>query len=239
MPATLDTPPDTPRPLSTAPAPPCHGEQGPGIHDRRACVLACVSTLTAVTTSRNRLAGTVGLAAGLAGVVAAAGMAVYPAQVGDDWFSYPFEPGVFAVVQVVLALRYLGCAVLLSALWTRTGLGRIGVGGSVLSMAGLAVLELISIGARDEAYPSPRTDSIELGYAVASLAIGVFAILAGIAVARARRWDGWRRYLPLALGVYVFVPLIPGILGPFVLDQVVIGGWMALFALLGWTVRTS
>lgn len=71
---------------------------------------------------------------------------------------------------------------------------------------------------------------------MASTAIGLFLILAGIAVLRARVWPGWQRYLPLALGIYVFVPLTPGIFGPFVIARLVIAGWMALFAVLGWVL---
>jgi hypothetical protein len=59
---------------------------------------------------------------------------------------------------------------------------------------------------------------------VTSIAIGVFAILAGITVLRTKAWSGWQRYLPLVLGIYVFVPLTPGILGPFVLARLVIVG---------------
>lgn len=32
----------------------------------------------------------------------------------------------------------------------------------------------------------------------------------------------------------VFVPMTPGILAGYVVEQVVIAGWMALFAILGW-----
>jgi hypothetical protein len=131
--------------------------------------------------------------------------------------------------------------VLLAALWTsgaagRSGLGRIGVGGSVVAMLGLAAVEVAAISARNSLYPSARTDTLDVWYGVTSIAIGVFAILAGIAVLRTKAWSGWQRYLPLVLGIYVFVPLTPGILGPFVLARLVIVGWMILFAVLGWAL---
>lgn len=106
----------------------------------------------------------------------------------------------------------------------------------MLAMLGLAAVELAAISARDSLYPSPRTDTLDLSYGVTSIAIGVFLIIAGIAVLRAKVWSGWQRYLPLVLGIYVFVPLTPGILGPFVVGRLVITVWMVLFALLGWVL---
>jgi len=81
----------------------------------------------------------------------------------------------------------------------RSGLGRIGVGGSIVAMLGLGVVELAAIGAKDSLYPSPRTDTLDSWYGVTSVAIGVFLIVAGIAVLRAKVWSGWQRWLPLVL----------------------------------------
>jgi hypothetical protein len=43
----------------------------------------------------------------------------------------------------------------------------------------------------------------------------------------------------LVTGVYVFVPLTPALLGPFVLARLAITGWMLLFAALGWVLLRS
>jgi hypothetical protein len=177
----------------------------------------------------------------LIGAAAGIFLIVYPAAVDDSRFSYPFTATGFTIAQVVFTGQHLGLAVVLAAIWTsgaagRSGLGRIGVGGGVLTMLGLAALELVAISARNSPYPSPKTDTIEAWYGVVSTAIGVFLIVAGIAVVRAKVWAGWQRYLPLALGIYVFVPLTPGIFGPFVVARLVITGWMALFAVLGWVL---
>jgi hypothetical protein len=37
----------------------------------------------------------------------------------------------------------------------------------------------------------------------------------------------------LTLGVYVFVPLFPAVIGPMVQGRIAIGVWMLLFAALG------
>jgi hypothetical protein len=202
------------------------------------------STLIPAGTISVRRAGTIGLWAGVIGAAAGLFLIVYPQAVDDSQFSYPFNATGFTIAQSVFAIQHLGLAIVLAAIWRsgaagRSTVGRIGVAGSVVAMLGLAVLEVVAISAKDSPSPSPRTDTIEAWYGVASIAIGVFTVVAGIAVIRAKVWSGWQRYLPLALGIYVFVPLTPGIFGPFVVARLVIAGWMALFAVLGWMLTRS
>ncbi|TDO54463.1 hypothetical protein EV643_101252 [Kribbella sp. VKM Ac-2527] len=202
------------------------------------------TTFSPAGSSYHRTAGTIGLWAGLLGAASGILLIVYPAAVSDDRFSYPFTASGFTLIQSFFFVQHVCIAVLIAALWIsgaagRGRIGRIGVGGSVLWMLGLGVTELVAISAKDSPYPSPRTDTIEALYGVTSTGIGVFLIIAGIAVLRARQWTGWQRWLPLALGVYVFVPLTPGLFGPFWLGRLVITVWMLLFALLGWTVLRS
>lgn len=202
------------------------------------------TTFSPAGSSYQRTAGTIGLWAGLLGAASGILLIVYPAAVSDDRFSYPFTATGYTLIQSFFFVQHLGLAVLIAALWTsgvagRGGIGRIGVGGSVLWLLGLAAVELAAISAKDSLYPSPRTDTIETWYGVTSISIGVFLVIAGIAVVRARVWTGWQRWLPLALGVYVFVPLTPGVFGPFWLGRIVLSVWMLLFALLGWKILRS
>ncbi|MGI8874143.1 MAG: hypothetical protein ACR2KP_07425 [Egibacteraceae bacterium] len=99
--------------------------------------------------------------------------------------------------------------------------------------------ELVAIAGADSAYPSARSDLIASLYGVSSILIGVTLIMAGTAVIGTGRWQGWRRLLPLLLGVYVFVPMTPALFASFVLARVVIGGWMLGFAALGWALVTA
>ena len=161
------------------------------------------------------------------GVLAGVVWVAYPPAVSDDQYSYPFTATGFAIAQIVYFVQRLGLVILLAALWRTTGnskLGRIGVVGSALGMLGLGALELVSITAKD-------SDAIGGSYGMISLAVGVFLIFTGIATRRAKTWPGT---LPILLGIYVFVPMTPAILGPFALGQLAIAGWMALFTLLAW-----
>lgn len=190
------------------------------------------------TTYRPRLAAHIGLWAALAGALSGVVLIVADPAVTDDRFSYPFDASGFTIAQVFFSVQHLGLAIVLVA-FARSGaasskFARMSFYAATLSMLGLAALELIAIGARNSAYPSPRTDTLEAWYGVASTLIGLFLVLAGIAVLRAGGLVGWMRWIPLALGVYVFVPLTPAIFGPFVVGRLGIIGWMLLFAVFSW-----
>jgi hypothetical protein len=100
---------------------------------------------------------------------------------------------------------------------------------------GWTITEIAAIAARND-----TNDTTMAGLLVASygLLIGVGLILEGVAVLRARVWDGWRRWLPLALGIWVFVPLMPSMGLPVEGAEAAMAGWMLLFAALGWCLAS-
>lgn len=191
------------------------------------------------------LSGWVCLVTGVLGLASAILLIGAQPSVGDDYFRYPFTPGGFAVAQTWFFVQHLGLLAGLYALWRsgvvgRGPLGRLGSWGAMVGMGLLAVTELVAITGSDSIRPSARTDMIDSLYGIASVTIGVALIVVGIAVIRTRRWQGWRRAIPLILGIYVFVPLTPALLGSWVLARLAIGGWMLGFALLGWAlVKTA
>ncbi len=110
----------------------------------------------------------------------------------------------------------------------RLGLRAAGAGLLVFAVSSVPQLRLVP----DSAMP----------YHVAgTMLIGLGMIAAGSAVLRARRWRGWQRSVPLLVGLYPFVVLIPlsAILGNA--DYYSIGGmwasWLAIGAAL-WTTRS-
>lgn len=182
--------------------------------------------------------GWVCLVAGILGLASAIILIGVEPSIGADHFRYPFTPGAFAVVQVWFFVQHLGLVAGIYGLW-RSGvvgtsrLGWLGAWGAIVGMGLLAVTELVAISGSDSVYPSARTDMIGSLYGISSILIGVTLIMAGIAVIRTGRWRGWRRVVPLILGVYVFVPLVPALVASYVLARLGIGGWMLGFALLG------
>ena len=188
-----------------------------------------------------RHAGAVCLAAGILGAVSGIFLAVYPAQVSEDMFSYPLTAGGFTVIQIWFFVQHVGLLAGIAAL-ARAGVmaqrrsARWGTGLAVAGMALLAVTELIAITARNSTYPGDGTGLLDALYGVSSVAVGVGLILAGIAVRRGGRWSGWRGLVVLVAGIFVFVPMMPALLGPFVLARLAITVWMLLFAALGYAL---
>ena len=101
-------------------------------------------------------------------------------------------------------------------------LGRLGVGLGVLGALVLAVAEVLTLSA-------PVTS--ETLFAIAPNLVGLGLILTGIAVVRNGLWTGWRRWVTLALGVYVF-----GVMTPLIITSGGPPAPPALAGLLGWQV---
>jgi hypothetical protein len=66
-----------------------------------------------------------------------------------------------------------------------------------------------------------------------ALTTGLGMLLAGIAIVRTRRWDGWHRFIPLLAGLYPFVAMFPilAITGEPPLPMITL--WCLLWLLLG------
>lgn len=168
---------------------------------------------------------------------------VDPAVPSDQW-SYPQPVGGFAVTQIWFAVQHVGLLVGL------VGLGRCGAlgerrwarranGVAVAGMAALAVIEVIAIWPADQAVDDMFPLVLGGGYGLLSTVLGVALTMAGVGVLRAGVWTGWARWVPLALGVWVFVPMFPAMALSFIGARLTISGWMLLFGLLGWALVRS
>jgi len=185
----------------------------------------------------DKAAGLSGAAGGVLGVVLSSLTIAYPPAVAEGTYSYPYPASLFVITQILLFFRDIGVAILLTSLRlpNRVGdsrLGRISARCSALGMLCLATLEGLSLAITDPA-------AIGAAYGLASFAVGAFTTLAGIAVLRAKLISGWHRYLPLAAGLFVFVPMTPAIMAGFVPGQLALATWMALFALLGRAIQRT
>lgn len=188
-----------------------------------------------------RRAGAVCMAAGLLGAVSGIFLAVYPGQVTEDMFSYPLTADGFTALQVWFFVQHLGLFAGIMALASAQTMAqgrsaRWGTGLAVWGMALLAVTELIAITARNSTYPGDGTALLDVLYGVSTIGVGVGLILAGLAVRRRGLWVGWRGLVVLVIGIFVFVPMTPALMGPFILARLAIAVWMLLFAALGYAL---
>ncbi|MGL5816601.1 MAG: hypothetical protein ACRCYR_03490 [Phycicoccus sp.] len=183
-----------------------------------------------------RLVGALGMCAGALGAAHAVLLVAYRPSVAESAYSFPFRPAGFVASQAVLTARDLALAGLLTGLLAtplaRGVVARLGLLGSAVSMLVLAALEIVSAAA---------VTWVDLGgwYGLASFGVGLSLIVTGIAAARTSVLSPWLRFLPLTIGLYVFVVLTPGILAGFTVGQLAIGGWMLLFAGLGLALLTT
>jgi hypothetical protein len=202
------------------------------------------TTRTPTTTSRPvRRAGAWCLGAGLLGAAQALVLLAWSPQVSDNDYSYPFTGFGFAIAQASFFLQHLpligGLAALLALPAARTSpTARIASWVAVVGLVLLAAMELIAVVAYHAATDSSLAALVNNLYGPPVILIGAGLLVAGIALLRqgTAGWDGarWLPALVLLLGVYVFVPLTPAMMGSFVAGRLGIGGWMVLFAGLGY-----
>jgi hypothetical protein len=75
--------------------------------------------------------------------------------------------------------------------------------------------------------------------AVAALVSAIGILLTGIAVLRAKQWQGWARWLPLLTGLYPFFVMFPLIAITGDANIFAIGGWGVVRLALGLAMRTQ
>jgi hypothetical protein len=193
-------------------------------------------------TSRIEIAGVACLVAGLLGAATAVYLALRSPLVGEDMWTYPQRAGgEFATTQTIFALVHIGMILGLLALrWCgavpATRLGRIGHGVAIAGMVGLTINELLAISAAGQATDSTAAGTIGAIYGLVSTMIGLGMIIAGIAVVRDGVWWGWQRWLPLVMGIWLFIPTMPALFLEGDVARIALGIWALLFAVLGWVL---
>ena len=188
-----------------------------------------------------RLAGLLCLWAGLLGAASGLVLAVVPPGVHASRYSYPLNAPAFAAVQGWFFVQHLGLIAGLVGMRNAGAVGRrrLGFVVAMTAMGLLTIMELLAISAAWSVIPNRRTELLDAGYGLACAVSGIGLVVMGIEALRFGAWRGWRRCLPLALGIYVFVPMFPAMFSGFVAARLGITGWMLSFAALGWALTRS
>jgi hypothetical protein len=199
---------------------------------------------TKLTKRQLSLAGSIGLVAGALGLLAAGLLLAWPEQVAKGPVHYPFTVEGFTVAQIAFFLHHWGLVVALVALCLSGALGpgraaRAGGWLAVAGMLGLTFAELNTIRYAEWDFDTANAGLLGATYGVTTNLVGLGLLVAGVGAVRARVWSGWRRWLPLIIGIATFVELTPGMFGGFVIARLAIAVWMLLFALLGQGLRAE
>lgn len=185
-----------------------------------------------------RAPGTVTIVAGILGAASAIAIIVWPPEVSDNRFSYPFGTTTYSLAQSWFFLQHLGLLAGMYALtrlaWaSATRLTRTGLVTGLIGMAGLAVCELFALTAAEATVDSRAATMVENSYSGPVIAIGFGWVLAGVGLFCRPILPGAGRWLPAVIGAFVFLVLMPALFGPMEAGRVAIGIWMLLFAWLG------
>ena len=207
-------------------------------------VTSTATPTVTVCDHRLRTYGLVGAVASLVGAVCAVVIIAWEPMVAEDRFSYPFDAGWFAAWQVVFAVQHAAMLPLFAGLLILerrhpSRALRIGTWVALAGQVALTVLELVAITAADSPVDTGRGAVVGGLYGVPMVLLGLGMVVAGVGALRAGLFEGAARWLPLALGGYVFVVLFPAVFGPMVAGRIAIGVWLLGFAALGLAIRRS
>ncbi|MQA11862.1 MAG: hypothetical protein GEU98_25630 [Pseudonocardiaceae bacterium] len=181
-------------------------------------------------------------AGGLIATIGAVVTATVPASVPDNQVSYPYSPTVFIGTELLWAsahvMTFLG--VLALALSGAVGNGRTGRVGALVAAIGMGLAVPFEIGFAfyaDATVDITPVALLDTGIGLVTLVTAVGFIIAGTAVVRAGRWQGWPRAVPLLCGLFVFVAFVPVVIVQPSLFLWPIAGWNACLVLLGLALR--
>lgn len=183
------------------------------------------------------LAGRVTIWSGLLGAASGLLLAFRPPAVSADQWSYPQGEAEFAFTQTWFAVQHLGLALGIWAMWEITGRrNRFGYYAALGGMLALSIIELVAIIPASESLEAPMVVGLGVAYGVITLALGVGLVAMGVGAIRSGALSEWDRWVPLAVGLWVFFPMMPAIATSFLGARLSITGWMLLFAGLGWVI---
>ncbi|GAB3274780.1 hypothetical protein GCM10027449_13450 [Sinomonas notoginsengisoli] len=153
------------------------------------------------------------------------GAAMFVLQAGVLFASS--QSGYFGVVAPAIGVAQILIAFGCVGLWSDHAFG-----GGILARTGLAlaILGLVFLAIGNLLTPF---GDLAVFYMVATVALPVGFLLAGVAALRGHAWHGWERYVPLGVGLLPFV-LLFAYLGGSRLGEFAVGVWGLAFVVLGW-----
>ncbi|OHV58932.1 hypothetical protein [Pseudofrankia sp. BMG5.36] len=190
--------------------------------------------------------GQAAIVLGLLGAAQAVATVAWPAQVSDGQYSYPFTPHWYTAAMIFFAVQQLGVLAGIGGIAllararasqaTRAGL-LIGTIATILLMAIAAIAAITTAhdaaglgpgrGIRQRLRRADDRDRDRPGHRRHRSGPTAGPARAGPGRAGPGRW------IVLALGIYVFVPMLPALFEPVVLGRLAFGLWMLLVAALG------
>ncbi len=167
-----------------------------------------------------------GAATAVAGAVLFLGMQP-STDISDEMWRYPWESsGAFAAFSVFSAALHAVVLVGILALGRSgvAGRSRAATRGVALAAAGTGLLlvgELLSIPIRDADIHDTAANVVGAVFGVASVLSTIGFLVLGRATLRAHVWHGWRRFTPLATGIWLTVITLVGLALPTMLHGMV------------------
>lgn len=189
-----------------------------------------------------RAVGWLTVVSALAGTGLALAIILWPEQVPDTRWSFPFDASSYVAFQISFFLHDLtlvpGLALVAAWAWPAASRAtRIGLGLTVASMVAGAIIELTAVSAAKSSMTSTAADVFGTAYGAMSLGFGVGFIMAGLALRRQPLIRGTiGQWTYLLIGVWTFFPMLPSLFMPMVWGRITIGIWFLLFAGIGVTI---
>ncbi len=189
-----------------------------------------------------RAVGWLTVVSALAGTALALAIILWPEQVTDTRWSFPFDAASYVAFQISFFLHDLtlipGLALVAAWAWPSASRAtRIGLGLTVASMVSGAIIELTAVSAAKSSMTSTVADVFGTAYGVMTLGFGVGFIMAGLALRRQPLIRGAiGQWTYLLIGVWTVFPMLPSLFMPMVWGRITIGIWFLLFAGIGVTI---
>jgi hypothetical protein len=193
-----------------------------------------------------RRAGLLGAAGGALTVIAGLvvqGIVQPASDVSDELWSYPWSSGALVPVSLVYAVFH--ALIFIGILgYARSGVAGPGRGarvGTVIALIGTAVLavaELLSIPIADQRMDDTGAGLVGACFGLGSLLSAIGFIVAGVATVRAARWDGWRRFVPLATGIWLAALVVLATTPALAVGVTLYGVFISALGVALWTQPT-